>query len=235
VPKNFIMKTKKIKTPKQENVIIGIYKITSPSNKVYIGQSSNIESRFGVYRRLECKRQPVIYKSLIKYGWKKHKFEIIEICYLSQINQKEVFYKRKFIKKHGWSKALFCEIKDAHTSGKRSEETKRKIGLANNGLKRSEETKNKLRIPKTNKIKNKISKSLKGRSKPKGYAEQKFKPIKQLDKEGNLIKIYNSVKNAAKLNNFKQSNISCCLIGFSKTAYGFRWKYEKEKKGSANN
>jgi len=35
--------------------MIGIYKITSPSNKVYIGQSINIEKRFKSYKRYDCK------------------------------------------------------------------------------------------------------------------------------------------------------------------------------------
>lgn len=33
---------------------IGIYKITSPSNKIYIGQSTNITRRWDEYRKLQC-------------------------------------------------------------------------------------------------------------------------------------------------------------------------------------
>ena len=42
-----------------------IYKITSPSQKVYIGQSRNIQNRVQNYKRLDCKKQPILYKSLI--------------------------------------------------------------------------------------------------------------------------------------------------------------------------
>ena len=48
--------------------MIGIYKITSPSGKIYIGQSKDIEKRFKAYKNLKCKGQPYIYRSLLKYG-----------------------------------------------------------------------------------------------------------------------------------------------------------------------
>ena len=44
--------------------MIGIYKITSPNKKIYIGQSINIEKRFKWYLRLYGPNiQPKIYKS----------------------------------------------------------------------------------------------------------------------------------------------------------------------------
>ena len=48
--------------------MIGIYKIISSSNKVYIGQSTNIEKRFEIYYKLKCKNQPRLYYSLKKYS-----------------------------------------------------------------------------------------------------------------------------------------------------------------------
>lgn len=60
--------------------MIGIYKITSPTKKVYIGQSVNIERRFLVYKKLNCKKQPRLYDSFRKYGVDKHKFEILCEC-----------------------------------------------------------------------------------------------------------------------------------------------------------
>jgi len=57
----------------------GIYKITSPSGKIYIGQSTNIEKRVSRYKKLSCEKQVKLYSSLKKYGWDSHKFEIIEI------------------------------------------------------------------------------------------------------------------------------------------------------------
>ena len=60
-------------------IMIGIYKITSPSGKVYIGQSRNIKNRKWRYKRLDCKSQVKLYSSFKKYGFDKHKFEIIQI------------------------------------------------------------------------------------------------------------------------------------------------------------
>jgi predicted GIY-YIG superfamily endonuclease len=44
--------------------MIGIYKITSPTNKVYIGQSLDIEKRFVNYKGLFCKQQTKLYNCL---------------------------------------------------------------------------------------------------------------------------------------------------------------------------
>jgi group I intron endonuclease len=57
----------------------GIYKITNPNNKIYIGQSTNINDRIKRYKSLQCKGQRILYNSLKKYGWDTHHFEIIEI------------------------------------------------------------------------------------------------------------------------------------------------------------
>ncbi len=58
--------------------MITIYKITSPTNKIYIGQTKNYKSRLNHYRILNCKTQYRLYNSLKKYGFNNHLFEIIE-------------------------------------------------------------------------------------------------------------------------------------------------------------
>ncbi len=57
--------------------IVGIYKITNPKGRVYIGQSINIFKRFSYYKMLQCKGQKKVYASLSKYGFENHKFEIV--------------------------------------------------------------------------------------------------------------------------------------------------------------
>lgn len=71
----------------------GIYKITSPTNKIYIGQSMNVRRRLDQYKRLECKRQPKLYSSLSKYGFDNHIFEIIEECPESYLDELEIWWK----------------------------------------------------------------------------------------------------------------------------------------------
>ena len=70
----------------------GIYKIISPSNKVYIGQSTNIEKRWRTYELLNCKQQVKLYNSLNKYGVEHHKFEIIENCEIEELNSRERYW-----------------------------------------------------------------------------------------------------------------------------------------------
>ena len=66
-----------------------------------------------------------------------------------------------------------------------------------------------------------------GKKQPKSFLDKKNKPILQLDTDDNLIQEFNSIEEASNSNSkFKRSNISCCLIGYSKTAYGFKWKYK---------
>lgn len=72
--------------------MIGIYKITSPSGKIYIGQSENIEKRFRYYKSLHCKMQIVLYRSFIKHGVENHIFEIIEECDKFLLNNKERYW-----------------------------------------------------------------------------------------------------------------------------------------------
>lgn len=55
-----------------------IYKITSPNGKVYIGQTFDLSRRKSRYKRLDCKQQPKIFNSILKYRWELHLFEIIE-------------------------------------------------------------------------------------------------------------------------------------------------------------
>ncbi|HEC36627.1 hypothetical protein LCGC14_1312370 [marine sediment metagenome] len=53
---------------KMEEKICGIYKITSPTKKIYIGQSIDINRRKIIYKNILCKLQRKIYNSLKKHG-----------------------------------------------------------------------------------------------------------------------------------------------------------------------
>lgn len=77
---------------KKGNIICGIYEITSPTNKIYVGGSIDIERRKRQYNALYCKEQIKLYNSLKKYGWKNHKFEIIHECSELLLNELEMYY-----------------------------------------------------------------------------------------------------------------------------------------------
>lgn len=76
--------------------ICGIYKITSPKKRFYIGQSVHIRKRWSDYKHLKCKDQLRLYNSLKKYGVKKHKFEILHQCEPEKLNELEVYYIKLF-------------------------------------------------------------------------------------------------------------------------------------------
>lgn len=126
---------------------VGIYTITSPSNKVYVGQSINIESRKNNYTILRCKRQPRIYNSLKKYGFDAHKFEVV--LYLNDdTNQKIIDYWEQFFMDHYRNEGFeLMNIREGGSKGKLSEETKQKLSEISKKQKRrpcSEETRRKI-------------------------------------------------------------------------------------------
>jgi group I intron endonuclease len=71
----------------------GIYKITNPSGKEYIGKSKDIEYRFMQYALLDGRVTGTkLYNSLYKYGWDYHIFEIIEECELKELSKREIYW-----------------------------------------------------------------------------------------------------------------------------------------------
>jgi len=107
--------------------MIGIYRITSPSKKVYIGQSIDIEKRFKHYKRLyNCIRQRALYNSFIKYGVQNHLFEVIEECDINMLNERERYW-QDFYEVLS-EKGLNCKLtKTNDKSGRVSEEVRIKL------------------------------------------------------------------------------------------------------------
>ena len=137
------------------------------------------------------------------------------------------------------------------TGKKRTKEEIEKISKSNLGKKRSDETRKKISLSKKGKpiqhLNNgkersllhrlNLSLSLKGRTSPnKGkkfddcyknklsisHSHQK-KRIIQMDLNGDIIKIWDSVSSAKK--EYKNNHISECCLGKIKTAAGYKWKY----------
>lgn len=53
-----------------------------------------------------------------------------------------------------------------------------------------------------------------------------FKRVVQFDKDGNMIRVWNSLSEIEKLTGKKQSSILRCCENKGHTAYGFKWRYE---------
>jgi group I intron endonuclease len=139
--------------------LIGIYKITNPLNKIYIGESIDIETRFKNYKLLRCKNQQKIHSSFLKYGIENHTFEIVEICDVEELKCRERYWQDFYevlgekglnlkLSTCGEEKTIHSEetklkIKKANTGRKHTQETKDKLSILKTGIKRSEESKTK--------------------------------------------------------------------------------------------
>jgi group I intron endonuclease len=117
--------------------MVGIYKITNPENKIYIGYSKNIERRFKEYLTLRCKTQNFLKNSFQKYGVENHIFEIIEECYLENIKEKEKYWIRYY---NSYNNGLNSN-KGGGGVISHSEKTKEKMSISHIGKKDSLETK----------------------------------------------------------------------------------------------
>lgn len=214
---------------KQNSVIAGIYKITSPSGKVYIGQSIDIEKRWKIHKGLyESHGTNKLKRSLIKYGVLKHLFEVVEKCTLNQIYEREIYWIKFY---NSIKKGL--NILEGGQGVRMTDDIK--IKISNN---------KKNHICYQNKERGeKISQSLKGRNNTWGKGKEKIgkkqekefkerlailksKYIYQFDKKGNLIQEWDSIKNAANSTGIHRENIGCVLRGITKTAGGYNWKYK---------
>jgi group I intron endonuclease len=124
---------------------VGIYKITSPSGKINIGQTWDIEKRWWGYKKMHCKNQRLLHRSLKKYGFVAHTFKVI--CELPKDVTQEVMNQLECAYIEAYKAAGFkmLNIKEGgEGGGKHGEQTKRLISEAAKGRKMSEETKQKI-------------------------------------------------------------------------------------------
>ena len=219
--------------------MIGIYKITSPNNRIYIGQSVDIGKRLNSYSRMYVKNQGQtrLHRSFLKYGVDKHKFELICECLESELNNYERYYQELF---NCLDNGLNCKLtKTNDRSGKVSKETLLKMAIASTGNQNwlgkthTQETKDKIALDnkgrKHSKEVNK-SKGRKGReSNRKGiFSENHPRSIKvlQFDLNDKFIKEWNCLMDIKRELGFHIGNVSSCLKGKIKTYKKFIWKYK---------
>ena len=91
ITKNFVKNLTKLLR------ISGIYKITSPSKKVYIGQSVHLYERLKSYfEPKSAPNQKILKYSFNKYGVENHVFEIIEECSIELLNEREIYWQEQY-------------------------------------------------------------------------------------------------------------------------------------------
>lgn len=69
-----------------------IYKITSPTNRIYVGKTKRPKIRVWEYRWRSKKRKSIVHDSIKGYGWEAHKFEVIEEVADELLNDREIFW-----------------------------------------------------------------------------------------------------------------------------------------------
>ncbi len=156
--------------------MIGIYKITSPSGKVYIGQSWDLESRFNTYILSKSARHsPKLDNSFKKYGIENHYFEVIvelDLCECQKHLDELEIYHIKNIKDSGIE---MLNIREGGSRGKHSEESKLKMSISLTGLRKgiplskdwiNNRTKSQTGLKRTDESKKKYSKSKIGDKNP---------------------------------------------------------------------
>lgn len=113
--------------------IVGIYKITSPTGRVYVGQSIDVKKRLYSYRKLKCKTQTLLYRSLLKYGFSNHSVEIIKECEPDKLNIYERYYQELY---DCLTNGLNCVLQETEVKKKViSESTRVKMSKAQLGEK----------------------------------------------------------------------------------------------------
>jgi group I intron endonuclease len=215
------------------NDMIGIYKITNPKGKIYVGQSVNIEERLLQYKHLsKYSLGRKIKNSIKKYGWENHIHKIIEECSIEQLDEREIYWGNYYnvLEENGLNLKLgkgrgLVSDETKKLMSKRAkeimtEEHRKKLSEAKLGKKLSEERKQKLRVPK---------KSNKNYINNVGKWVSFQTQVLQYDLKGNFIKEWEFIKDAETFHhpdNLVKNNICNCCRGAQKTAYGYVWKYK---------
>ena len=219
----------------------GIYRITNPEGKSYVGFTKDLKKRETHYKNLCCSTQRLVYESILNHGWDNHIFDIIE--YTSEdLDEREVYWIEQLNtytdglnlnKGGGGPKTHTQETRDkiskigksnkgkranSHRKGKTlSKEHCLNMSLGSKGKPSHRKGKN---IP--DEVKRKMSESKKGKPIPANR-----KPILQYTKEGNFVAEHISIEHAALAVKGNPSAISNTLRkGGGSTSSSYIWVYK---------
>lgn len=214
------------------NTIIGIYKIESPSGKVYIGQSLDIYRRWSDHRSSKSYKHKKLGASIIKYGVDNHKFNLL-YEFPKDIKQDIInSYEQIYMDAYRDCGVELLNLKEGGNGyGKHSEETKAIIREKRKHQVITEETRQKMSVFFKNIKRNpewvkKVADKSRGRKYSYEIRKKLMKPIIQLDINGNFIREWDSSREASKVLGTTESNICNCLTNRAKTAKGFKWQYK---------
>lgn len=234
----------------------GVYIITNVNNKkVYVGESTNLESRIIEHLRKLLSKRHVnehLQNSVNLHGVESFQFDVLEFCDSIDTKKKEHYwatYLHALDKTKGYNikptdpnkinlRSKETSIKIYETKKKRAKErgywhSKESIEArkkTRKGYTHSKETKEKIgsksigrKIPKSEEWKNYMS--IIAKENNWGGAKRK---IKQLTVSGEIIKVWNSIKEASEFLNVSAGSIGNVLSESNrqKTCKGYKWEYE---------
>lgn len=185
-----------------------VYCHLAPNGKRYIGMTKmRLCERFnpGLYFTK-------IFKTDIeKYGWENFQHIVLEKDLTrEEASEKEIYYINYYNtldERYGYN--LCTGGVHGWMPHKCSEETKRKLSIANRGQKRSLEARKNMSIAHI------------------GKKGNHARAIYKTDMEGNIIEEYLSIKDAVLKNECNYANLVSCLSGKRKTYKGYLWKYKE--------
>jgi group I intron endonuclease len=230
-----------------------IYRIINKiTNQNYIGQTT--QDLYKRWRQHKQKKSNCRYlkSAFNKYGIENFDFKLICIGFDDNLNDLEIYYIKKYncIVPNGYNL-----LSGGNNGGKHNEETKKKISETLKKRPKSIYHKPQLGKPHTEEVKNKISNALKGRkirietkekrlstilkydknkrdeinnkiSNSKKGKVKTSKNVEQYDLNGNLLKTFLSITDAANEIGVARSSIRRCCEGQYKNVKGYVLKFK---------
>lgn len=191
--------------------MIGIYKITSPSGRVYIGQSWDIKKRWRDYGWNRCTKQIKLYNSFLKYGVQNHKFQVI-IELLGDVEQMILdIYEQFYMDFHRKTNISLLNIREAGSHGKYSEETKFKMRKPKVSPKQKEHQRKFVEISRTGEIRQRATYNTKEFYKNNSYSN--LVTFYQYTIDSELVAEWTGLNIAAKALNIQMGNLSKAVNG----------------------
>lgn len=194
--------------------VVGIYKITSPSGKVYIGQSWHIPYRRTLYKCKGAKKQPKLNASIIKYSWDAHEFEIIHELPYDTVQRILDDYEQLYIDLYKNCGITLLNIREGGSRGLHKQESIEKISKAHIGKSKgripwnkgrtnvySEETINKIKAARARQLSSPRSAESREKSRKSAIMRGISKETRNKMMEAKKIKLYNKGHN--EINNYK--------------------------------
>lgn len=209
--------------------MVGIYKICSPSDKVYIGQSINIEKRFRYYNTniKTLKQQRKLNLSFQKYTPQNHIFEVIEECSIELLDEREIYWIEYYdainnglnIAPGGRGGSRLLNIGKTH---KQDTIDKMKKWWDEHKEPRPQDVIDKIKETKRN---NPRITTDEHRLKYRETAPNK-KTVIQYSLDNKYIAEYKSINEAARVIDGSKDGISFCCNGRQNTSGGYIWKFK---------